>query len=278
MGDQVRVRGVRDDHLFVRLLGARRIGIDENWNSRDVRSTFWRLYYNRSAGAALRTDGGTYEITPSAVHLIPAWVTFSCLCAKPTDHLYVHFDVIGITGPLTRHLFPAPVSLDAPQLLGAAAKIAEDPAVKGEFGEGPASTARIKSLVHLALAEIFVRSSRNAAQLLRGHGGDEPCIAVTLQWIEDHLAERIDNEELAARCCWSSDHFVRRFKATVGQTPARHIAERRIAVAAERLLFSDETIESIAESVGFPNRHYFTRVFTAKMGLPPASYRRTAHI
>lgn len=278
MPEETRIRGLLDDHLFVRLLGARRLTIDASWKSRDVRSTFWRLYYNGEAGAALRLDDEAYEITPRVVHLIPAWVAFSCLCRQPTDHLYVHFDVIGITGPSTRRLFPTPVPLAAPRLVHAATEIAENRALTSGTGVYPSATARIKALVYLALAELLTGLSDNAVQVLRGRGGEEPCVVATLQWIEDHLAESIHNDELAARCCFSTDHFVRRFKATVGQTPARHIAERRVAVAAERLLFTDQSIESIAESVGFPNRHYFSRVFAQKMGLPPASYRRTAHI
>ena len=52
------------------------------------------------------------------------------------------------------------------------------------------------------------------------------------------------------------------------------MAERRVAWAARRLAFGDESIDAIALGAGFANRNYFTRVFTRHLGVPPAAYRR----
>jgi len=52
-----------------------------------------------------------------------------------------------------------------------------------------------------------------------------------------------------------------------------YVRERRIARAAELLLTSAWDLERIASASGFPNRHYLSRVFRQRMGLPPAAYR-----
>ena len=64
----------------------------------------------------------------------------------------------------------------------------------------------------------------------------------------------------------------------IGQTPAQYVLERRITFAAERLSFSEDSIERIAEVCGFPDRFYFSRMFVRRMGQPPAAYRRTSRV
>ncbi len=63
------------------------------------------------------------------------------------------------------------------------------------------------------------------------------------------------------------------FRAAMGVSAAECVRERRIARAADFLLSSDWTIDRIADEAGFPNRHYLSRVFAARMGVAPAAYR-----
>jgi transcriptional regulator GlxA family with amidase domain len=92
--------------------------------------------------------------------------------------------------------------------------------------------------------------------------------------IEDNLAAPMDNRALSRACGLSESHFIRTFRAVMGQTPAQYILDRRVAQAAQRLLYTRDSIEQIAEACGFPNRSYFTRVFTRRAGTPPATFRR----
>src|SRR5690606_26479259 len=86
--------------------------IDKGWNAQGVRSSYWRLYVNSRDGAAVVLDGGArHPIDPGRVHLIPAWVPFSCVNDRRVEHLYIHFDLAGLPGPLVRELFAAPVAL-----------------------------------------------------------------------------------------------------------------------------------------------------------------------
>ena len=52
---------------------------------------------------------------------------------------------------------------------------------------------------------------------------------------------------LAALCGLGREHFARLFSRSLGVAPARYIQERRIAVAAERLLRSDEGTEAVID-------------------------------
>ena len=92
---------------------------------------------------------------------------------------------------------------------------------------------------------------------------------------EPRLDCRVGNASLARIAHLSKSAFIREFRQATGQTPARYSTERRIAAAAEQLAHSDATIDEIADRFGFPDRFYFTRVFTRLMGVPPARYRKS---
>ncbi len=79
---------------------------------------------------------------------------------------------------------------------------------------------------------------------------------------------------LANECSMSENHFIRRFRVILSQTPAPYIQERRVALAAQKLLFSTDNIEKIAVETGFGNRSYFSRVFANATGFSSAAYRK----
>ena len=95
-----------------------------------------------------------------------------------------------------------------------------------------------------------------------------------VQYIDRHLSDRLDNQRLAEVSNMSKSHFIRRFHKAIGQTPAMYVLERRIARTAERLSFTNDSIERISEETGFSNRFYFTKVFKKIMGIPPVKYRK----
>jgi transcriptional regulator GlxA family with amidase domain len=115
------------------------------------------------------------------------------------------------------------------------------------------------------------------AQFDQQSAGRDP-VAPALRHIEANLHAKLAIPHLARLCQLSVDHFSRVFRQLLGQTPTRHIQERRVAVAAERLIATNEDIARIASETGFANRYHFTRVFTARMGVPPATYRRTGRV
>jgi AraC-like DNA-binding protein len=137
---------------------------------------------------------------------------------------------------------------------------------------------RIKSLIYAELAlhletvpmEVLERHWRLARAL-------QPLLPA-LHEIEDHPFASLSNRELARLCFMSEDYFIRRFRECTGQTPGRYVVDRRVRLAEQRLLFTDQSIDQIAQEAGFGNRFYFSRVFARHVGVPPATYRKTARI
>jgi transcriptional regulator GlxA family with amidase domain len=93
-------------------------------------------------------------------------------------------------------------------------------------------------------------------------------------WIQGHLRQDLSAEALADRACLSPRHFTRRFKKVFGTTPAAFVEDLRLREARERLTLPDQTIESVADSVGFKSGDVFRRAFERRYGLQPSSYRK----
>jgi AraC-like DNA-binding protein len=248
----------------------------DTWNAQNVQSPFWRLYCNADAGAFIvLADGTRFSFAPHTVYLIPAGVYFSCGNDKQFTHFYIHFDIVGIPRLTLKTLFEHPVAIPntenpplAERILSFAQTIAHQPTLTLAH-QCQAKAFLYESIgVHLA----HISEERLAISLARAEAC-EP-VAPALEYIENHLDTPLHLSDLASSCFLSPDYFGKRFKECVGQTPIEYIQERRILEAAQRLLFSTESIENIASSCGFGNRFYLTRLFTKQMGVPPATYRK----
>lgn len=265
------MNGSVTDQLHIRLFQMSRTEIGPQWRSVGNRDSFWRLYVHSRDGAAVRWRGRRHELGADRVHLIPAWVRFDCLAPdEPVGHLFLHFDLVGLPGPAVRAVFDRPVTLAADRwLIGAADRAAE--AAGSDAGRALCAG---KALVYAACERLFARLDVAARRRLFHAAGHHGKVGPALRYIDEHFGEAIDNPMLAARCHMSVHHFVRCFGEAVGQTPARYLAQRRVAAAAQWLAFTDQSIERIAARAGFADRFHFSRVFKRHMGTPPATYRR----
>jgi len=93
-------------------------------------------------------------------------------------------------------------------------------------------------------------------------------------WMQGHLHCDLSVEALAKRACLGSRHFSRRFKDRFATTPAAFVEELRLNEARQRLSAANNTIETVAESVGFKSADAFRRAFERRFGVQPSSYRR----
>jgi AraC-like DNA-binding protein len=99
-------------------------------------------------------------------------------------------------------------------------------------------------------------------------------LAELLALIESAPHGELGNAFLAKRAGMSLEKFIRWFRTQVGQTPAAYVAETRVRLAKQRLALTDKSIDEISADAGFPNRHYFSRVFARQVGCGPAEFRK----
>jgi transcriptional regulator GlxA family with amidase domain len=68
--------------------------------------------------------------------------------------------------------------------------------------------------------------------------------------------------------------FDRRFRSAVGETPTTYLQKLRIEKAKRLLESGTDTIEDIAEKVGYEDGRSFRRLFKTLTDLSPQAYRR----
>ncbi len=99
-----------------------------------------------------------------------------------------------------------------------------------------------------------------------------------LQWgvdyIEDHLDQEIQLEQVARAAGLSRWHYQRIFAALTGETLATYIRARRMSLARDRLTSTNTRIIDIAILSGFQSHEAFTRAFKKAFGMTPSAYRR----
>jgi AraC family transcriptional regulator len=101
-------------------------------------------------------------------------------------------------------------------------------------------------------------------------------IVRTLVYIQGHLDDALDLDQVAAVAAFSSFHFHRIFRGLVGETLKEYVRRLRLERAARNLKQLDEPIIDIALQAGFETHESFTRSFGDMFGVPPSAYR-TAH-
>jgi transcriptional regulator GlxA family with amidase domain len=92
-------------------------------------------------------------------------------------------------------------------------------------------------------------------------------------WILCNLNQDLSVEALAQKACMSPRNFARLFKHSFGTTPAEFVATARIREAQRRLEVPRNSIESVANSVGFRSADAFSRAFQREVGCRPSAYR-----
>lgn len=80
-------------------------------------------------------------------------------------------------------------------------------------------------------------------------------------------------EDVSKKVNLSQSYICVRFKAYTGKTLIQYINEFRIQSSLSLLADSNRKINDIAESVGFDNGNYFTKIFKRLKGITPADYR-----
>jgi len=94
------------------------------------------------------------------------------------------------------------------------------------------------------------------------------------KWLEDNHAYPVRIGELAAAVHLTERTLLRRFRKTVGRSPARYLQAVRIERAKRLLETGGESANEIAAMVGYAEATAFFRAFRDLTGLTPGEYRR----
>jgi len=129
-------------------------------------------------------------------------------------------------------------------------------------------------LLRAGLLRILVHAGRELVddQGLRLSHPQTDRVGRTVRWLQEHLAHPLQVGDLAEVAHLSEGHFRVVFKEVTGRSPSDFVVALRMDKARELLRRGGLTVTEIAEAVGYPDIHHFSRLFKRHEGLSPSRY------
>lgn len=93
-----------------------------------------------------------------------------------------------------------------------------------------------------------------------------------IDYIAFHYSFPITIDDIASYVGISRSHLYRAFVQTFGLSPKQYLSDFRLKQACHLLKHSDLSITAVANSVGYENNLYFSKMFHKKKGMTPSEY------
>lgn len=98
-------------------------------------------------------------------------------------------------------------------------------------------------------------------------------IEQAIDYIEEHITEKIDYEEVTKRAYSSTFHFQRVFGITCGLTLGEYIRKRKLTLAGNDLLAKKMKVIDVAFKYGYETPESFSRAFFKFHGIMPSQVK-----
>lgn len=95
-----------------------------------------------------------------------------------------------------------------------------------------------------------------------------------INYIEEHIAEEINFDQIARTACCSTYHFQRMFSYMANVSLSEYIRRRRMSLAAAELQSSSEKVVDIALKYGYTSPTSFNRAFQSVHGIAPSAMKK----
>ena len=95
--------------------------------------------------------------------------------------------------------------------------------------------------------------------------------------IEKYICENIKTacvNTLSKRIGYSTVHTGVIVKRVMGQPFSKVLQDKRCAIAAQKLLTTNMSVEQISDEVGYANKSFFRKIFRQKYGMNPLDFRK----
>lgn len=97
-----------------------------------------------------------------------------------------------------------------------------------------------------------------------------------MDYIDTHIEEQLNIELLSSRLGYTKYYLSRRFSQEVGMTINEYIKKAKIQRARQLLETTNESVDGIADKLGFSSRSFFADTFKKVTGMTASQYRSQA--
>ncbi|REK75781.1 AraC family transcriptional regulator [Paenibacillus paeoniae] len=131
-------------------------------------------------------------------------------------------------------------------------------------------------LERLQVSGLFYQFVHEQFQQLKTAGADVqmPDLATQIaRYINEHYDEAISMDALSSLFHYSAHYLVRVFKRKYECSPNEYLIRTRMHYARLRLAGTEVPIKQVAESVGYTDMYYFSKLFKKVTGLTPSQFK-----
>lgn len=259
-----------------------------DWNWKNVRSPFARLYYVTDGQAQIELPSEVQTLTPHHLYFIPAFTIHSCICNSAFAHYYVHiyeddkseasilddwdFPVEVMAGDTDIELFKRlcyinpflKLSQSDPDTYDNHQTLLNN--IQMNMRRPFCDKVESRGILFILLSR-FLKYAKPKTEV------KDDRIQQILTYIRKNISLKLDIGDLASRACMSKDHFIRVFKSETAETPNAYIIKRKLERVEFLLVTTNLSVRQIADSLGYDDYSYFNKVFKKNAGLTPQQYR-----
>ncbi len=142
---------------------------------------------------------------------------------------------------------------------------------KPDLGSKAIVSSLLDVMFHLIFRRVLTLQERGEAW---GKAARDPIIGNALALMHQRHADNWTVERLAREVGISRSGFAARFKKALGSAPLQYLMTIRMLKAMKMLSDTQETIESIAYSIGYKDAFSFSKTFKKTVGLSPKHFRQ----
>ncbi len=278
-----------NDYVYLFLLNVGFAERQANWNWKNVRSPFARLYLVTEGEAQVELPDRVLPLRKGYLYYIPAYVKHNCVCNSYFAHYYLHVYEDPQLGDCLLDKMILPNEVKAMEVdLAFFQKLCElnptmelsnfnprsydnqndlEEKLEKNRKRDLANKIETKGILYILLTR-FLKNAQPKKELKNRR------LSETLTYIQKHFCEKISEETLATMACMSRDHYIRIFKRAMGVTPVTYINSKRIERAELLLLTTNMSVKEISDSLSFGDSSHFISLFKRTVGTTPLQYRK----
>lgn len=258
------------------------------WDCHDMVFPFWRIYWNKNEGGALKVQEETYIMDPDFLYIISPFTSFSTQFSKNHKHntgihvsgnnlserhnesyyeekSLIHFFTHFNLGTPFDNVVPGIFKIELTEYLKERLLYLTDRLKTENHDFKLTFNLKLQSFIKEAISNI-------GPELWKSITIDNRVLTIH-RYIEASIDKKLSNSELAEIVNMAPNSFARLFKEEMNITLHNFIQNRKIAKACELFEHSNETIENVSDILGFADRYHFSRVFKSITGISPAVYK-----
>lgn len=96
-------------------------------------------------------------------------------------------------------------------------------------------------------------------------------------YLEENIETLLTLDDMADYFGLSKFYFAKKFQQLMLKSPIKYFLEMKVQYACKLLDSTNMNIKNIANTVGYEDQYYFSRLFKSTMGLSPTQYRDSIH-